>query len=205
LDDKLVSLADTFERSTSGNAGRPGNGRPTNPPRIDAAPAQRVLEDTFVIRTNPRGELSRLPNDFQFPKGGMYDCWVQWNVGHIERSIPPLRSLTPREFTFIDDIAKTQSEKRNQRGPRQYKDTRRPSRKTYSDMKFLCNFIQLKASEAGTDTSDRSLDNVRKMFDVAAKELITPGERNARIDQFKWRTMVTRIRKRLKEAQLNAG
>jgi hypothetical protein len=37
--------------------------------------------------------------------------------------------------------------------------------------------ISLKASEAGiatgADTSDRSLDNVRKMFDAASKELNT--------------------------------
>jgi hypothetical protein len=99
----------------------------------------------------------------------MYDCWVQWNVGHVERSIPALRSLQTQEFQFIDDIEKTDSEKRSQRGPRQYKDTRRPSRKTYCDMKFLCNYIQSKASEAGADITDRSLDNVRKMYDVASK------------------------------------
>jgi hypothetical protein len=201
LEAKLKSLADTFETYGAGNSNRPGDGRATGPRMMNAPRAQ----DTFLIRTNLRGELSRLPNDFQFPKGGMYDCWVQWNVGHIERSIPPLRSLTPREFQFIDDIAKTDSEKRSQRGPSKGKDKRRPSRKTYSDMKFLCNFIQSKAGDAGTDTSDRSLDNVRKMFDAAAKELLTPGERNQRIDQFKWRTMVTRIRKKLKAQQRGAA
>jgi hypothetical protein len=39
-------------------------------------------------------------------------------------------------------------------------------------MKFLCNFIELKASKAGTDTSNQSLDNVQKMFDAALKEFI---------------------------------
>ena len=57
------------------------------------------------------------------------------------------------------------------------------------------------ASKAGADTSDRSLENVRKMFDAAPKDLIIPGGRNQRIDQLKWRTMVGRIRKRLKVQQ----
>jgi hypothetical protein len=38
------------------------------------------------------------------------------------------------------------------------------------------------------------MDNVQKMFDLASKDLIIPGEN----DQFKWRTMVGRIRKKLK-------
>ena len=58
------------------------------------------------------------------------------------------------------------------------------------------------ANEAGADTSDRSFENVRVMFDAAAKELIIPGGRNERIDQLKWRTMVGRIRKKLKFAQV---
>jgi hypothetical protein len=190
-------LADTFDRTY---AARPGRTPTTNT-------ATTRTQETWLLRTNPRGELSRLPTDFQFPKGGMYDCWVQWNVGHIERSIPVLRSLTPREFQFIDAIAKTDAEKRSLRGPCQNKETRRPSRKTYSNMKFLCNYIQEKASKAGVDTTDRGLENVRRMFDAASAELLLlgAGDRERRIDQFKWRTMVFRIRKRLKAQQQSAA
>jgi hypothetical protein len=152
-----------------------------------------------VLRTNPCGEISRLPNDFEFPKGGMYDCWVQWNVGHIEQQIPPLRSLTPWEFQFIDGMRKSDSKKRCQRGPTKYKDKRRPSRKTYCDMKFLCNYyLESKASSAGSNTTDRALGNVWKMFDLASKDPIIPGENKQQIDQFKWRTMVGRIQKKVK-------
>jgi hypothetical protein len=42
------------------------------------------------------------------------------------------------------------------------------------------------------------------MFDLAAQDLIIPGENNQRMDQFKWRTMVGMIRKKLK-AQGGAG
>jgi hypothetical protein len=195
FEEKLQTLADTFEEAVSTRPNRPLEG--VNRPR-------RQVQPTFMLRTNPRGEISRLPNDFEFPKGGMYDCWVQWNVGHIDRQIPPLQSLTPKEFQFIDDMAKSESEKRCQRGPTKYKDKRRPSRKTYCDMKFLCNYIESKASGAGSDTTDRALVNVRKMFDLAAQDLIIPGENNQRMDQFKWRTMVGRIRKKLK-AQGGAG
>jgi hypothetical protein len=128
----------------------------------------------------------------------MYDCWVQWNVGHVERSIPALRSLTPREFQFIDNIAQTAGEKRCLRGPTKYQNKRRPSQKPYSDMKFLCNYIQSRAGEAGVDTEDRSLDNVQKMFNAASKELMTAGDCNQRVGQFKWRTMVMRVRKKIK-------
>jgi hypothetical protein len=61
--------------------------------------------------------------------------------------------------------------------------------------------IESKASDAaGVDTSDVSMDNVRTMFEAAAvKELIIPGERNQRVDQLKWSTMVKRLRKKLKQ------
>jgi hypothetical protein len=120
----------------------------------------------------------------------------------MECSIPPLSSLRPREFQFIDDMAKTDSEQRCQRGPPKYKDKRWPSRKMYSDMKFLCNYIEWMASKAGADASDRSLENVRKIFNAAAKYLVTPGDRNQRMDELKWRTMVGRIRKRLAVRQV---
>ena len=95
VEQKLQNFADTLKGSIA------GNGRPTRQPqaRINTPRTQ----ETFLIQTNPRGELSRLPDDFQLPKGGMYDCWVQWNVGHIKRSIPPLS---------IDGMAKTDGEQR---------------------------------------------------------------------------------------------
>jgi hypothetical protein len=197
---KLKTLADYFESYAT------NNGRP--PQMTTTTPYQRTRE-TYALQTNHHGELSRLPNNLQFPKGGMHDCWVQWNVGHVEHLMPALRSITPREFQFIDDIAKTDSEKwkRSQRGPHQYKYMWRPSWKTYCDMKLVCNYIQSKASKVGADTTDRSLDNIRKMFDAASKELMIrgAGDRNQRIDQFKWRMMVFRIQKKLKAQWQGAG
>ncbi len=61
--------------------------------------------------------------------------------------------------------------------------------------------IQTFARRCSMDTTDLSSNNVRKMFKAAAKELIIPGERNQRVDQLKWQTMVSRVRKKLKEAK----
>ena len=167
--------------------------------RQDAEDAVVPQGATYMLRANNRGEISRLPSNFQFPRAGIYDCWVQWNVGNAERQIPPLRKLGPREFLFIDNIPKTVAEKLSQRG--KHIDKRRPSRKIFSDMKFICNYIESKAGDSGVDTSDVSSGNVRKMYDTAVKDLIIPGERNQRVDQLKWRTMVSRVRKKLKEAK----
>jgi hypothetical protein len=189
VEDKVDSLKTAFQQSTTD-----GGGRPT---RQDAPDLQSYDLQTYRLRTNSRGEISRLPSDFQFPKGGCYDCWTQWNIGDVERQIPPLRKLGPREFLFIDNQPKTAAEKRAQTG--KFRDKRRPSRKIFSDVKFLCNYIESKASEAGENITDMSLANVRKMFEAAMKHLIIPGEGNRRVDQLKWRTMVKRVRKKIKD------
>jgi hypothetical protein len=126
----------------------------------------------------------------------LYDCWIQWNVGNSERQIPPLRTLGPREFLFIENMPKTDAEKRWQRG--KHIDKRWPSQKIFLDMKFLCNYIESKPSEAGVDSSDMGLYNVWKMFEAAVKELIIPGKHNQRVDQLKWQMMVKRrVRKKI--------
>jgi hypothetical protein len=108
FEEKLKSLADTFEQSV---ACRPIRERINNPPS----------QPTFMLQTNPHGEISRLPNNFpSFPKGAR--TIVGFNVGHIDQKIPPLGSLTPREFQFIDD--RTDSEKPCQRGSTKFKEKR---------------------------------------------------------------------------------
>jgi hypothetical protein len=87
---KVESLKTAFQQSTTGNGSRPTR--------------QDATDTIFMLRTNTHGEISRLPSDFQFPKGGCYDCWTQWNVGNSERQIPPLRQLGPREFLFINNM-----------------------------------------------------------------------------------------------------
>jgi hypothetical protein len=87
-------------------------------------------QETFLLQTNPRGE-------FQFPKGGMYDSWVQWNVGHSKQQISALRSLTPGEFQFIEEMAKWDSERWCQRGTHKFKDKGRQAGKHTATWSFL--------------------------------------------------------------------
>ena len=114
MEEKVDCLKIAFQQSTTDSV---NGGRPT---RQDAGDA------TFMLRTNTCGEISRLPPNFQFPKGGCDDCWIQWNVGNGKRQIPPLSKLGRREFVFIDNIPKMDAEKRSQSG--KYKDKQQPSR-----------------------------------------------------------------------------
>jgi hypothetical protein len=135
-------------------------------------------QDTSVLRTNHRlGQITRLPDDFQFPSGNAYDCWLQWNLGNAVRQIPPLRLVQLIEFQrVLDANPKADAETRARRGL--HKGKKRPTRKTSCDMKYLCTYIEKKASEAGLDTSDRRLDNIRRMFEAAGN--VGAGSANPR-------------------------
>jgi hypothetical protein len=77
---------------------------------------QLQQQETYRLRTNTLGQLTRLPDDFQFPKGNAFDCWNQWNIGNKEQQIPPLRLVDVREYQFLDAKAKSDAEKWGQRG-----------------------------------------------------------------------------------------
>jgi hypothetical protein len=119
---------------------------------LEALRKEHLQRETYRLRTNTLGQLTRLPDDFQFPEGNAFDCWNQWNVGNRERQIPPSRLVDVREYQFLDLKATSYEEKWGQRGTHINK--RQPSWKICSDMKVLCNCIERKASDAGLDTSD---------------------------------------------------
>jgi hypothetical protein len=62
--------------------------------------------------------------------------------------------------------------------------------------KAACNYIEQKASDAGLDTLDRSLGNMRSMFEAAEKD-IRSGSASHRSDQLKWQTFVQRLRRKI--------
>ena len=170
--------------------------------RLESQRTEQPQErETYVLRTNRLGQITRLPDDFQFPNGNAFDCWLQWNVGNATRQIPPLRLIQVNEFiAVLDGKPKTDAEKRAQRGL--HKANRQPSRKVSCDMKFLCTYIEKKAVEAGLDTSDRRLENIRRMFEATGED-VGSGSFNPRKGQLKWRTIVAKIRKRLKAEEDN--
>jgi hypothetical protein len=66
--------------------------------------------------------------------------------------------LASKEFQFLDAIPKEANELRGQ--PGKHWVNRRPASKKYSDLKFLCRFLEKVAKQQGLDTSDNSPQNV---------------------------------------------
>jgi hypothetical protein len=66
-----------------------------------------------------------------------------------------------------------------------------------SAMKFLCNYIEQKASDAGLDTLDRSLGNMRSMFEAAENDVQPGSASSRRSDQLKWQTFVARLKRKI--------
>jgi hypothetical protein len=88
IEEKLDLLATSFDAATgSGRVALQRNG-------------QFQQQETYSLPTNTLGQLTRLPDDFQFPKGNAFDCWNQWNIRNKERQIPPLRLVNVREYQF---------------------------------------------------------------------------------------------------------
>jgi hypothetical protein len=69
--------------------------------------------------------------------------------------------------------------------------------KSPSAMKFLCNYIEQKASDAGLDTLDRRLVNMRSMFEAAENDIGSGSASSRRSDQLKWPTFVARLRRKI--------
>lgn len=129
------------------------------------------------------GVFSRLPKDYEFPSAGVYDLWIKWNTRDTMRGIPPLKTLHPKDYNFLDSTPKPDGSKR------------RASSKTYSDMKFICNCIETAAKECGMDPSDGSLTNIRLIYDQVWPS-IYEGVKGGRRTQNKWPTLVDKLRKR---------
>ena len=156
----------------------------------ERAAAREVAEYPLRVRN---GVLTRVPNDFEFPKGGVYDLWTKWNIGDTQQGIPPLRLLKAPDFSFMDKrppLRDQQFKRKAQEGPAK----RRPSRKIFSDLKFVCSYVEAKAKDAGMDTDDRSSTNVRLMYEKV-ENLLYQTVKTKRGTQLKWRTLVTKLRK----------
>ena len=88
-------------------------------------------------------------------------------------------------------------ELRGRKGPHKHK--RRKTKKTYCDIKFLCDYIQDRAEEAGLDVTIRTHQNVKLMYEAAAPILYQCVEKSQRSTQLKWLTLVSKLRKKLND------
>jgi hypothetical protein len=99
---------------------------------------------------------------------------------------PALRTLEQgNHFSFLDSTEKPVGEKK--RGDTgKNKHSQGLSGKACCDIKKCqCNHVEKKAREAGMNIDNQSLDNVRKTFAAAEKEIHGSGKRNS---QLKWGT-----------------
>ena len=83
----------------------------------EIAAAREVEQYPLRVRN---GVLSRLPNDFEFPKAGVYDLWVKWNIGDLEQGVPPLRLTKAPDFAFLDKkppLRNQEFKRKTQQGP----------------------------------------------------------------------------------------
>ena len=127
--------------------------------------------------------------------------WLKWNIGDTQQGVPPLRLMKAPDFAFMDKkppLKDQQLKWKTQVGPAK----RRPSRKIFADLKFVCEYISKKATEAGMDTSDRSNNNVRLMYEKVETKLYETVK-TKRGTQLKWRTLVTKLRKAARESNGN--
>ena len=115
-----------------------------------------------------RGSFHRVPEDWRFPRVGVSDMWNKWWIRDTVRGIPPLRMLTPQDIKFLDEVPLTEEEVHGRTGHHRYK--QRPSRKTYSDLAFLMNYIMCKVQQASRLVNQITPTSVSNMFETAADE-----------------------------------
>ena len=135
-----------------------------------------------------RGSFHRMPEDWRFPWVGVSDMWNKWWIGDTVCGISPLRMITPQDIKFLDEIPLTEEEVHARTGHHRYK--QHPSRKTYSDLAFLMNYITCKVQQAGRLVDQITPTSVSNMFETVADEF--SGGRNA---QKKWNTVAHELRK----------
>lgn len=139
---------------------------------------------THQLRLDAR-VLTRLPENFEFPQAGVYDCWIKWNIKDSVRGIPPLKKLHPQDYAFLDSK------------PKPGGGARRASRKTFCDLKCLCTYIEDKATEEGMDPSNPSPANIRLIYEHVWPT-IYEGLKGGRSTQNRWMTLVDKFRKKKK-------
>jgi hypothetical protein len=140
------------------------------------------------------GGIHRLPQDWRFPRVGVFDMWRQWWIGDSERKIPPLRLLHARDFLFLKAVPLDNKEKNGRTG--HFKGNRRDSTKTWNDLQFLMDYIHQKVVERNAVEREVTPSSVDRMF-KAVCGIFTSKERDS---QMRWLTVLLLLRRRLKSS-----
>jgi hypothetical protein len=139
------------------------------------------------------GQIHRLPADWRFPRVGVLDAWRQWWIGDTVRGVPPLKNLNADDFKFIDKQPLQEEEKHGRTG--RFKNSRRPARKIFWDLKFVMDYMEKKVSEEAMLPDEITLSTVDAMYTVSLP-FISGTE--ARFEQKKWISVSNELRKKLK-------
>ena len=118
-------------------------------------------------------------------------------MGDTVEHIPPLKKLEPPDHKFLDSTAKTDQERRFSTG--KHKDKKRPASKTHSDIKCLCDFTEKKAKEAGVDPENNRQANTNAICHRVEPEMCCWAEQRNRVTQFKWTTVLKKLREKWRE------
>jgi hypothetical protein len=158
--------------------------------RIEQTGTGVAVEQTINTIT-----ATSLPPNYRFPSQTILDVWTQWNVGNASRAIPPLKNLTSEDFSFIGEIPLSEGECRREKHPTE---SRRPTRKTFSDIKFICTHIEELASlhHGFTEINNANMMLAFKAVTSSWKTQYFPS--SPRIEQWKWRTLVRQIRDKVR-------
>jgi hypothetical protein len=112
------------------------------------------------------GGIHRLPQNWRFPRVGVFDMWRQWLIGDSERKILPLRLLSSKDFLHLKMVPLNSSENHGRTG--HFKENRRDSRKTWHDLKFLIEYVHRKVVERNVMERDITPLLVDRMFKCVA-------------------------------------
>ena len=162
---------------------------------------------------NEGGEIgvpstTELPPDFEFPSSNALDLWTQWNIPNRDRNIPALKDVSAESYKFLDFEPRSAGERNRLRRLQNSRSeaTRRQSRKTASDMKTLCRFIEDEAKKFGFMNITK--ENMLEAFNRVTLELETAGaRRNKRFEQQSWKTTLkfVRLLKKHRRNSVNAA
>jgi hypothetical protein len=142
----------------------------------------------------------KLPLSWRIPRCGVFNLWRMWWIGDTVLNVPPLKSIKPKDLKYLKNIALDDEEKHGRTGKNLK--SRRDPRKSWSDLKRLCEYIEKKVVENNAMEKIITQSAVDRMF-LAVSHLFSEKERDS---QMRWLTVLFAVRKRIKkEKQQNSG
>ena len=141
---------------------------------------RKVQTPAVVDPSVPYGTCT-IPATYRFPTS-LLPLWIHWCIPNNEEKIPALKDLKKSNFKGLE-------EEPNQR----------PVRKDYSDVKFICDFVENTALDAGftlNQNSQWSEAKAREAFDFAYDTIyeVHPLTTRELTMHANWKTFIKKLR-----------